>query len=147
MSDINTTNFDEDFDKDFVEFARSLEEKEKEKEKEQEFDCPICLELFDLNSPNLVKSCCGHYYCQPCYDRINICALCRKNLNKHDQHIHDQHIHNQHIHNQHIHNQHIHDQHIHNQHIHDQHTHNQILYTNYNVLRIMSRMGAIAYTN
>jgi hypothetical protein len=50
---------DEDFDKDFVEFARSLEEKEKEKEKEQEFDCPICLELFDLNSPNLVKSCCA----------------------------------------------------------------------------------------
>ena len=45
-------------------------------------DCPICLESFNQNSKNLVKSCCGHYYCQPCYDKINICALCRKNFNK-----------------------------------------------------------------
>jgi hypothetical protein len=46
----------------------------------EEMDCPICLE--NCKHLVLVKTDCGHSFCQPCYDRITICALCRRDLNK-----------------------------------------------------------------
>ena len=123
MSDINLTNSDEDF----VEFVRSIDEIK------EQIDCPICLESFDQNNPILVKSCCGHYYCQPCYDRINICAMCRKNLNKHNNVIHHNPNHN----------------HNHNPEIIEENNDNNIrIYAqNYNSLRIMSGLGGLSYSN
>ena len=41
-------------------------------------ECPIC---YDVMS-NPVTSCCGHKYCQTCYDKINTCAICRTYLIK-----------------------------------------------------------------
>jgi hypothetical protein len=119
MSDIDLINSDEDF----AEFVRSLDEIKKQ------IDCPICLESFNQNHPILVKSCCGHYYCQPCYDRINVCAMCRKNLNKHNKIIQHNNIYpnNQNP------NQEIIQENIH------------IHTINYNVLRIMAGFGGIAY--
>jgi hypothetical protein len=41
-------------------------------------DCPICYDAM----VNPVTSCCGHKYCQACYDKINNCAMCRTDLGK-----------------------------------------------------------------
>ena len=129
LTNSDLTNSDDDF----AEFARSLEEKE------QEIDCPICLESFNSNNPNLVKSCCGHYYCQPCYDRINVCALCRKNLNKHNQHMHNQHGYNQ--------NNQINQNNIQIPQLNGENDGIRTYATNYNVLRIMSGLSALSYSN
>lgn len=62
-----------DFNEDWTEFAQSLEEM---------YECPVCLESFNLKSNNLIKSCCNHIYCKTCYGKINECALCKTNFNK-----------------------------------------------------------------
>jgi hypothetical protein len=41
-------------------------------------ECPIC---YDVMS-NPVTTCCGHKYCQTCYDKLNTCAMCRTYLIK-----------------------------------------------------------------
>jgi hypothetical protein len=43
-------------------------------------ECPICYNL--LNYSNKAVSICNHCFCNDCYEKINICALCRGNLNK-----------------------------------------------------------------
>lgn len=70
MSDIELNDF---ANADFSEFVNSLEESH---------ECPICLESFNLASNNLTKTCCNHYYCKPCYNKINKCGLCRTSFNK-----------------------------------------------------------------
>jgi hypothetical protein len=69
----DTVNDMNNIDNDWSDFALSLEENH---------ECPICLESFNLKSNNLVKSCCNHYYCKPCYNKINICSICRSDLKK-----------------------------------------------------------------
>ena len=70
MSDIELNDF---ANSDFSEFVNLLEESH---------ECPICLESFNLASNNLIKTCCNHYYCKPCYNKINECGLCRTSFNK-----------------------------------------------------------------
>lgn len=108
-------------------------------------ECPVCLE--NITDPTkIVKTCCNHVYCQSCYDKINVCALCRRNLNKqHNRHIHqnnnqiNQINQNNQINNEININQDF-DFDIQNQGM-------RIYATNYNVLRIMSGMGGIAYSS
>ena len=60
-------------DNEWTDFSNSLEEIQ---------ECPICLETFNLASNNLIKTCCNHFYCKPCYDKIIECGLCRTYFNK-----------------------------------------------------------------
>ncbi len=41
-------------------------------------ECPICYDV--MSKP--VKSICNHCYCESCYNRINICSICRSDLKK-----------------------------------------------------------------
>ena len=41
-------------------------------------ECPICYET--MSKP--IKTICNHCYCEGCYNKINICSLCRSDLNK-----------------------------------------------------------------
>jgi hypothetical protein len=66
----DSANFTEN---DWFDFVQSLEESH---------ECPICLESFNLKSNKLVKSCCNHHYCKLCYEKINICSICRSDLKK-----------------------------------------------------------------
>ena len=44
------------------------------------FECPICYEKYSLDKK--ITTDCNHIFCQSCYDKIDICAMCRTNLNK-----------------------------------------------------------------
>ena len=48
--------------------------------KTKRIECPICLDVIETGKLKLTN--CGHIFCQECYDRIDVCALCRQNLNK-----------------------------------------------------------------
>jgi len=60
-------------DNDFKLFVKSLD---------KIFDCPICLEIFDLKSNNLITTCCNHTYCKTCYTKITNCSLCNTKIIK-----------------------------------------------------------------
>ena len=52
-------------------------------ELKKKIDCPICLEVIELE--NLKISSCGHKYCNTCYEELMKmeepkCALCKKKL-------------------------------------------------------------------
>ena len=133
-----------DTENDFAEFAELIERINQIKIDQESqninniHECPICLEA--INDPTkIVTTCCNHIYCQPCYDRISVCALCRTNLNKPIQHRHNQ---------------------IQNDQIQfnpyqfnvpndgDNNDNGLRMYaTNYNILRIMSGLGGLAYSS
>jgi len=45
-----------------------------------QLECPICMELIDADK--LKISMCGHKYCKSCYDKLDSCAICRKEFKK-----------------------------------------------------------------
>lgn len=46
------------------------------------FECPICYEKYSIEHKITTK--CNHIFCQSCYDKINICAMCRTDLAKNE---------------------------------------------------------------
>ena len=53
------------------------------KKDKQVIDCPICLEVIDMDSLQITT--CGHKYCKTCLDQLKKmpsakCALCKKHL-------------------------------------------------------------------
>ena len=42
--------------------------------------CTICLE--EVTLANFVVARCGHHYCDECFDQINECSLCKRELYK-----------------------------------------------------------------
>ena len=131
-----------DTENDFTEFAEFVEKVNQIKINQETNndvpECPICLEAIN-NPEKIVKTCCNHMYCQPCYDRISVCALCRSNLNKPIQHRHNQ-----------IQNDQIRfgpDRFNFTNNNNNNNDDLRIYATNYNVLRIMSGMGGLAYSS
>ena len=60
-----------------VEELKELSTKLKKK-----IECPICLEIIDINFLSITK--CGHKYCSPCLTQLknnsNKCAVCRRKI-------------------------------------------------------------------
>jgi len=57
--------------------------KEMYKKEKKEIDCPICLEVIEID--NLTFSSCCHKYCDKCYKTLTEqpqpkCAICRKKI-------------------------------------------------------------------
>lgn len=49
----------------------------------KKIECPICLEVIQTEPNGVLKiTNCGHKYCEPCYDQIDKCAICRKKIYK-----------------------------------------------------------------
>lgn len=66
----------------FLGLNKSEQNKEgvKDNEKCKEiFECPICYE--QIHSNNICCAPCSHSYCQTCYSRLTICAICRNPIN------------------------------------------------------------------
>ena len=47
------------------------------KEMKKSVECPICMEII---GDKLKITNCGHKYCENCYDKLDICAICRKQI-------------------------------------------------------------------
>jgi len=55
-----------------------IEFKNMYKDKNSFPSCPICKD--DTNFENLVITCCGHKFCNQCFEQIDKCSLCRENI-------------------------------------------------------------------
>ena len=53
--------------------------KELYKEMKKSVECPICMEII---GDKLKITNCGNKYCENCYDKLDICAICRKQIYK-----------------------------------------------------------------
>ena len=143
-----------DTENDFAEFAEFIESINQIKIDQESqninniHECPICLEA--INDPTkIVTTCCNHIYCQPCYDRISVCSLCRTNLNKPIQHRHNQIQNDQMQFNDEFNEEFNEEFNDEFNFANDNNNDNglRMYATNYNVLRIMAGLGGLAYSN
>lgn len=52
--------------------------KEMMKQLKKKIECPICLEVIEVDDMKLAG--CGHKYCSTCFEKIDKCAICRKKI-------------------------------------------------------------------
>ena len=50
------------------------------KELKKKLECPICFEIIDEGKLKITG--CGHKFCENCFNQINKCAICRRNIRK-----------------------------------------------------------------
>lgn len=54
------------------------------KEHDIQIECPVCMETIDIREDtfNLKITQCGHKYCKTCYEHLEKCAICRKDIRR-----------------------------------------------------------------